>query len=118
MVQMTVQVSDELAERCQAAGPWLSAIIDLSFAGFRTPAAAAASEIISFLSGNPSPEELIGFHISEPAQFRLRRLLTLNGAGCLSEAEQSELDELQQLEHFMIMLKARAGGHLKKETEH
>ncbi len=108
MVQMTVQVSDEVAERCQAAGPWLSAIIDLSFAGFKTPAAAIASEIIGFLSENPSSEELISFHVPEPSQFRLRRLLILNEAGCLSEAEQSELDELQLLEHFVIMLKAQA----------
>ena len=113
MIQMAVQVSDELAKRCQSAGPWLSVIIDLSFIGFRTPAAATVSEIISFLSENPSPEELISFHVPEPAQVRLRRLLTLNGAGCLSEAEQSELDELQKLEHFIIMLKAQAGEYLK-----
>ncbi len=115
MIQMTVQVSDELAKRCQAAGPWLSAIIDLSFVGFKTPAAATVSEIISFLSENPSPEELISFHVPQAAQFRLRRLLALNEAGCLSGAEQSELDELQHLEHFIIMLKAQAGDQLKKE---
>jgi len=115
MIQMTVQVSDELAKRCQSAGPCLSAIIDLSFAGFKTPAAATVSEIIGFLSQNPSPEDLISFHVSEPVQFRLHRLLVLNNAGCLSEAEQSELDELQYLEHFVIMLKAEAGDLLKKE---
>ncbi len=114
MIQMTVQVSDELAERCQSAGPWLSAIIDLSFIGFRTPAAAAVSEVISFLSENPSPEDMVGFHVSEQTQIRLRRLLAVSKAGCLSEAEQSELDELEQLEHFIIMLKAQAGEQYQK----
>ncbi len=91
----------------------MSAIIDLSFVGFKTPAAATVSEIISFLSENPSPEELISFHVPRAAQFRLRRLLALNEAECLSEAEQ--FDELQHLEHFIIMLKAQAGDQLKKE---
>ncbi len=112
MVQMTVQVSAELAKRCQGVGPWLSAIIDLSLMGFRTP---AASEIIGFLSTNPSAEDVIGFHLPESEQFRLRRLLTLNQAGCLSGEEVAELDELQRLEHFMIMLKARIEESQTKE---
>ena len=115
MVQMTVQVSDELAERCQAVGPWLSAILDLSLFGFKTSAAAAVSEVVGFLAANPSPEEVLGFHLPETEQFRLRRLLTLNQAGCLAEEEAAELDELQHLEHFMIMLKAQTGESLKKK---
>jgi len=113
MIQMTVQVSNELAKRCQSAGPCLSAIIDLSFAGFKTPAAATVSEIIGFLSQNPSPEDLIGFHVSEPSQFRLRRLLALNNAGVCQK--RSSPSWMQYLEHFVIMLKAQAGDLLKKE---
>ena len=108
MVQMTVQLSDELAERCKSVGPWLSTIIELSLAGFRTPASATASEVIDFLFSNPSPGELIDFHVSESAQLRLRRLLALNEAGTLSDSEQAELDELQRLEHIIIMLKTRS----------
>jgi len=107
MVQMTVQLSDELAERCRAVGPWLSTIIELNLTGFRTPANAVASEIIEFLFGNPTPDEVAAFHVSESAQLRLRRLLALNEAGFLSTSEQSELDELQRLEHMIIMLKLR-----------
>jgi hypothetical protein len=33
--------------------------------------------------------------------------LALNGAGLVSEEEQQELDELQQIEHIIIMLKAQ-----------
>jgi len=104
---MTVQLSDELAERCKSVGPWLSPIIELSLAGFGTPAAATASEVTDFLLNNPSPEEVMDFHISESAQLRLRRLLALNEAGTLSDSERVELDELQRLEHMIIMLKAR-----------
>ncbi len=107
MVQMTLQVSDELAERCQLAGSWLPTIIELGFMGFKTPAAATAADIIGFLSGNPSPQEVFGYHVTETSQSRLRRLLAFNQARYLGEAEQLELDELQRLEHIIIMLKAR-----------
>jgi len=108
MVQMTVQLSEELAGRCKAVGPWLSAIIELSLAGFKTPAAAAVSEVIGFLCTNPAPAAIAAFHVSDEAQLRLQRLLALNQAGFLSPPEQTELDELQRLEHMIIMLKMQA----------
>ncbi len=112
MVQLTVQLSDELADRCKDVGPWLSAIIELSLAGFKTPAAATASEVMQLLFTNPAPEEIAAFHVSEEAQLHLQRLLALNEAGFLSPSEQAELDELQRLEHMIIMLKL----HAKKLT--
>lgn len=108
MVQLTVQLTDDLAGRCKAAGPWLSAIIELSLAGFKTPAAAAASEVIGFLCTNPAPDETAAFHVSDEAQARLQRLLALNAVGLLSLPEQAELDELQRLEQMMVMLKIQA----------
>jgi len=116
MIQMTIQVSNELAQRCQYAGAWLPAIIELGFIGFKTPAAAAEAEVIEFLSENPSSEALLGFHVSESAQTRLRRLLALNEAGYLSEAEQDELDELQRLEHIIIMLKTQAASSMRSKN--
>ena len=108
MVEMTVQLPEELAERCGSVGPWLGTIIELGLAGFTTQAVAAASEVGAFLSGNPSPEAVMGFHVSEAAQSRLQRLLALNESGLLSEAERRELDELRRLEHIVAMLKLRA----------
>lgn len=110
MVQMTMQVPNELAERIEPVSAWLPTIIELSLIGFKTTATATASELITFLLQNPAPQEVFEYHVSEEAQIHLRRLLALNEAGILSEAEQQELDELQQLEHVMIMLKARIAG--------
>jgi hypothetical protein len=107
MIDLTLQVPDELAERLQPIGPWLPAVIELGLLGFRTRAAATASEVIEFLSTNPSSQAVMNFHASEEAQLRLRRLLALNGEGLLSEEERLELDELSHLEHVIIMLKAR-----------
>lgn len=115
MVQMTVQVSEELAERLRPLGPWLPAVLELSLVGFRTIAAATATEVIQFLAQDPTPQAILHYHASERAQERLQRLLTLNEAGMLGEEEQRELDELQRIEHVVVMLKAHAAEQRQQE---
>jgi hypothetical protein len=83
----------------------LPTILELSFVGFRTSATETASEVIEFLATAPHEQAVIDFHVSERAQARLQRLLALNSAGLLSEEEQHELDELEQIEHILFMLK-------------
>lgn len=107
MIQMTMQVSDDLARRLKPIEPWLPTIIELSLIRFKTVAAATASEIVEFLSTNPSQSALLNFHVSNAAQERLQRLLALNEAGLLSPQEQDELDELEQIEHILVMLKTQ-----------
>ena len=113
MVQLTMQVPEDLAKRIQPIRSWLPTILELSLLGFRTLATETATETIQFLLTNPSPQEVLNYHASERAQQRLQRLLTLNGAGLLGENEQLELDELQRIEHTLIMLKA----HLAKQLQ-
>jgi hypothetical protein len=107
MIEMTMQVPDRLAQRLRPMSPWLPTVIELSLIGFKTPATQTASEIIDFLSNGPSPSEVAIYTVSERAQERTRRLLALNEAGMLSEEEQRELDEMEQIEHLMILLKAQ-----------
>jgi hypothetical protein len=107
MVQMTMQVHKDLAKRIKPIRYWLPTILELSLVGFKTPATETASEIIEFLSTNPSSQMVLDHQVSKRAQERLRRLLALNEAGILGEMEQLELDEIQQIEHIMIMLKTQ-----------
>jgi hypothetical protein len=107
MTEMILQLPDELAERIGRSVRWVPAILALSLDGYRTRAAAVASELIAFLSTNPSSAALLDFHVSENSQERLRRLLTLNAAGMTSEEEQAELDELERIEHMVVRLKAQ-----------
>lgn len=107
MTELILEVTDEQAERLHPLRRWLPTLLELSLLGFRTRAAATASEVVDFLAANPTAEAVRGYHVSEEAQLRLRRLLTLNGEGLLGEEEQRELDELAQLEHTLVMLKAR-----------
>jgi hypothetical protein len=70
-------------------------------------ASATATELLEFLLRNPTPKQFLNYHVSDRAQLRLRRLLALNESGLLSEEERLELDELERLEHLVIMLKAQ-----------
>ena len=107
MVHLTLEIPDELAERIRPIEPWLPTVLELSLTGFQTVATATATEVIQFLGQKPSPQEILDFHASERSQARLQRLLALNEAGLLGEEEQRELDELQRIEHIIIMLKAQ-----------
>ena len=107
MVQMTLTVSDGLAERLQPLGVGSRPVLEFTLVGCKTVAAATATEVLEFLAQGPTPEEVLAYHASERAQNRLQRLLALNAAGLLGEEEQQELDELQQIEHVIIMLKAQ-----------
>jgi hypothetical protein len=107
MVQMTLNVSDQLAERLRPLGSWLPTVLELMLVGCKTVAAATASEVIEFLSQDPTPEDVLAYHASDRSQTRLQRLLSLNAGGQLGEEEQQELDELQHIEHIIVMLKAQ-----------
>ncbi|NIO82889.1 MAG: hypothetical protein GTN68_20275 [Candidatus Aminicenantes bacterium] len=117
MVQMTMQVPNELAKRLQPIRSWLPIILEISLVGCKTLATETASEIIRYLSTNPSPQEVLDYHTSDRAQARLRRLLALNEAGVLGEMEQLELDELQQIEHIMIMLKTQISEQIQRKEQ-
>lgn len=99
---------ESLLKRVEPFSRWLPSILEVSLLEFNTPAAVAAHEVVAFLAGNPSPEEVSRYRAPAQRQAWMDRLLTLNSAGAISEAEQRELDELLKLEHVVVMLKANA----------
>ena len=112
MVEMTMRVPDDLAPKLRRMDKWLPTVLELSLAGFRTPAVQTVSELIGFLSKGPAPKRVALYKISERSQQRLRRLLALNQSGLLSAEEQAELEELETLEHIVTVLKIRARENL------
>lgn len=50
MVEITLQVSEQLAQQLQPLGDWLPSILELSLLRLKTPAAQTASEIVDFLA--------------------------------------------------------------------
>jgi hypothetical protein len=65
-------------------------------------------EIIDFIAAGTTPEAVVAFRPSEVVRQRVADLVARSGDGNISAEEQSELDDYLQLEHIMIMAKARA----------
>jgi hypothetical protein len=75
----------------------------------------AYEEIIDFIAGGTTPQNVIAFRPSEMAQARVTDLLAREKEGKLSPEEKSELDRYLQLEHLMRLAKARARDFLPNE---
>ena len=104
---VTITLPDELAERVAPFSRWLPTVLEVSLLKLKTPAVETASELVEFLSTNPSVQEVQTYHASVRSQTRMGQLLALNQAGVISGAEAEELDELLKLEHVVINLKAQ-----------
>jgi len=68
-------------------------------------------EIIDFIAAGSTPEAVIKFHPSDSVQRRVAELVERSTEGTISGEDQSELEDYLQLEHIMIMAKARARLH-------
>jgi hypothetical protein len=72
------------------------------------PPANIQEEVLTFLLSSPTPQRIVDFQASEAAQARLRYLLDANRAETLSAEERAELDEASQMNHLVMLLKAKA----------
>jgi len=68
-------------------------------------------EIIDFIGAGTTPEAVLAFRPSESVQQRVAELVERSKDGTISSEDQSELEDYLQLEHIMIMAKARARRH-------
>ena len=68
-------------------------------------------EIIDIIAAGTTPEAVVAFRPSESVQRRVAELVERSKDGSISSEEQSELEDYLQLEHIMIMAKARARQH-------
>lgn len=71
-------------------------------------------EVAEFLAGQPTREELLAYRPSPEAQSRVEILLRIAQAGTLSAEEATELQQFQQTENLMRLIKARLrnSGHV------
>ncbi|MGE4096233.1 MAG: hypothetical protein AB7G75_35980 [Candidatus Binatia bacterium] len=122
MAELTIQVSDTLAQRLQPFSdrlPALLAQLVISLESATTvastlqsraqlPETSVYTDVREFLLTRPTPQEIMSFKVSEAAQSRLRALLDKNREEGLTEAETGELDLYKQLDLVMALLKAKA----------
>ena len=72
-------------------------------------------EVYRFLASAPSHEAILAFRPSEATQARIWQLLLANKTDGLSPDEQAELDEFEQVEHFVRMLKLHTRQLMSEE---
>jgi hypothetical protein len=70
-------------------------------------------EIIDFIATGTTPQTVVSFHPSDAAQRRVAELVERSKDGSISAEEHSELQDYLQLEHIMILAKARARRRLQ-----
>ena len=61
--------------------------------------------ILSFLVSNPTPQQVLEFKPTASMQSRLKELLAKSSIRQLSTTERQELDEYEQIEHLIVLLK-------------
>ena len=121
MAELTIQIPDELAQRLKPLQNRLPELLwrlldfenlpSVSQSKLKTETTnipAVYQEVLDFLIKRPTREEIIAFKVSPLAQKRLEELLGKNRSATLTSMELAELDVYEQLEHMMILLKARA----------
>jgi hypothetical protein len=69
--------------------------------------------VLDFLISNPTPQQLLDFKPTAAMQARLQELVGKSRSGNVTLSEQQELDEYEQIEHLLVMLKA---GNLRYIT--
>jgi hypothetical protein len=123
MTTITLDVPDDLVARLDPLRDGLADLISQALElmpesrqanGIRVPGAYPVfDEIIDFLASGPTPEQIIEHKASPAVQARLEELLDKNREEGLTEAETAEMNTFRQINHLMILLKARARQALR-----
>lgn len=109
MVELTLQVSNSFAKKIQSFGIWSDIILELNLEEFKSESVKRAkSDLLKFLSKNPSAKEVLEFSLSEKVQNRIDYLLDLNGENTIKSAEKRELKEWLKINHWLVLLAAKA----------
>jgi hypothetical protein len=118
MTTITLEVPDELAARLAPVRDRLPKLLSIALdllpantplaVSGREAAHPAFNEMIDFLAGGPTPEQIAAFKVSPSTQARLEELLEKNSEDGLTDEEAAELDVFEQINHILLLLKARA----------
>ena len=111
MAAITLKLPDDLAERLRNYEERLPEILEL---GLRELSADSqqgfegAREVLEFLAGLPSPEEILALKASERFDRHVRELVDKGRAGSLNPQAEEEWERYEFLEHLVRMAKTRA----------
>ncbi|MBI3850894.1 MAG: hypothetical protein HY298_11560 [Verrucomicrobia bacterium] len=115
-MQVTIEIPDDLAGRLEGEREHLAEIIERGLRRNWSEATTLAREVVSFLAREPRPDEILAFQPSERFVEHTRELLDKNRDGTLTPDEEAEMDEIEALDNFMAVLKARARRLVKTSS--
>lgn len=108
MTTITLDLPEYLAPLVADLGDQLPLVLELGISRFAPLSLAAYSEVINFLTRQPTAVEITTFRFSDEVENRINELLEKNQNSTLSLAEEVELDRFEQLEERLQLVKARA----------
>ncbi|PJF23872.1 MAG: hypothetical protein CUN53_20695 [Phototrophicales bacterium] len=73
--------------------------------------------ITDFLASEPTPQEVIAYHLPDDLQERLDNLLDKNGEDLLTSEEREELAEFMNADEMFSLLKTKMKLKLRKQSE-
>src|SRR5437764_1299515 len=111
MSPITLEVPDDLAEQLRSLPEQVPRILELGLRQIRAESQGGytgASEVLEFLAGLPTPEEILALRPSPTLQARIGDLLEKRRHGDLAPADAQEWERFQYLEHLVRVAKANA----------
>jgi len=73
----------------------------------QTPIRTVFGVVTDFLAADPTPQEILAYHLPEDLQARVETLVERNGEGQLTFDEQQELFDFMRADEMMALLKAK-----------
>lgn len=115
-MQLTLQIPDDLAARLRPSQARLPQILSFGLRELEAQGAAGFSglaDVLEFLAGLPTPEQIMALRPSPALQALIDRLLERNREGGLSDDEQHQWQQYQYIEHLVRKAKIRAAQQLR-----
>ena len=116
LMQITVEIPDELAQRLSPLQTQLPQILELGLREWTAemrPGFSGLAEVLEFLAGLPIPEEILALQPSEELQQQIEALLEKNRTLGLSTEEEQLWHHYEYVEHLVRIAKAKALVKLK-----
>jgi hypothetical protein len=114
-VELTLQISEELASRLRPVEDRLPQILELGLRELHAapPQFEGLGDVLETLAHLPSPQEILGLRPSPALQERISTLLDKQRKGGLSSDEERDWQKYQYMEHLVRIAKAKAALQLK-----
>lgn len=105
MATLTIEIPDDLMEQLSPVKAQLPELLRRCLHPLALPAQ-VYRYVLDFLISQPTPEQIAAFRPTAEMQARLKALIEKEQNEGLSQEEQMELSEYEQIEHLIVMFKA------------